>query len=68
MGFIFHEESIFQTRLPEYYCEWRNGAESGDVYCLCKKDGCNTAGLLDQWILNGQCGKACTKLRNMLSL
>ena len=54
-------ESVFQTKVPDYHCEWRNGPDSGDVFCLCKSDGCNTAELLEQWILNGGCGKACAK-------
>ena len=56
-------ESVFQTKFPDYYCEWRNGPESKDAICLCKTHGCNTAYLLDKWILNGHCGKTFTNQR-----
>ena len=50
-------ENIFQTRGPDEFCKWRNGAESGDAICFCDSDECNSAEKLDRWTKNGDCGK-----------
>ena len=56
-AFPDHAESIFQTRGPDQFCEWRNGAKNSDAICFCETDECNSAIVLDRWIKNGDCGK-----------
>ena len=56
-AFPNHAESIFQTRGPAQFCEWRNGAKNSDAICFCETDECNSAIMLDRWIKNGDCGK-----------
>ena len=56
-AFPDHAESIFQTRGPDQFCEWRDGAKNSDAICFCETDECNSAIILDRWIKNGDCGK-----------
>ena len=56
-AFPNYAESIFQTRGPAQFCEWRNGAKNSDAICFCETDECNSAMILDRWIKNGDCGK-----------
>ena len=56
-AFPNHAESIFQTRGPDQFCEWRDGAQNSDAICFCETDECNSAIILDRWIKNGDCGK-----------
>ena len=56
-AFPDHAEISFQTRGPDQFCDWRNGAENKDAIWFCETDECNSKLILDRWIKNGDCGK-----------
>ena len=60
-AFPDHAESIFQTRGPDQFCEWRDGAENKDAICFCETDECNSKLILDRWIKNGDCGNVVSR-------
>ena len=46
-------DSIFQTRQPTQFCEWRNGVNGNDAVCYCGTNECNANEMLEKWIHNG---------------